>query len=221
MQSLIQATSHTSQWLNILDIEYWCWYCAVTRSSGCGGGRVWAAHCTLGIVIHICYLGPDYRLWLWLVLWNDPSVSQSVFTIMEKAPTRAFSWSESIFCFRIRHSVRFKECHHTSLEIIIIIIVILLPCRRWSCSTCHPPAPASGGSALPPPPISPPCPDNITGYCIDLAGYDEPRVPTYLQVSRHERCAGHSEPLWLTCRVTQFWHRHNIYYTVCREAIIH
>ena len=52
-----------SDW--ILDIEYWCWYCAVTRSSGCGGGRVWAAHCTLGIVIHICYLGPDYRLWMW------------------------------------------------------------------------------------------------------------------------------------------------------------
>ena len=39
----------------------------MTRSSGCGGGRVWAAHCTLGIVIHICYLGPDYRLWLWRV----------------------------------------------------------------------------------------------------------------------------------------------------------
>ena len=49
----------------MLDIEYWCGYCAVTRSSGCGGGRVWAAHCTLGIVIHICYLGPDYRLWMW------------------------------------------------------------------------------------------------------------------------------------------------------------
>ena len=43
-----------------------------------------------------------------LVLWNDPSVSQSVFTITEKAPTRAFSWLKapnSAFTFEtlLRH----------------------------------------------------------------------------------------------------------------------
>ena len=29
---------------------------------------------------------------VWSSAANDPSVSQAVFTIMEKAPTRAFSW---------------------------------------------------------------------------------------------------------------------------------
>ena len=43
-----------------------------------------------------------------LVLWNDPSVSQSVFTITERAPTRAFSWLKaptSAFTFKtlLRH----------------------------------------------------------------------------------------------------------------------
>ena len=43
-----------------------------------------------------------------LVLLNDPSVSQSVFTITEKAPTRAFSWLKaptSAFTFKtlLRH----------------------------------------------------------------------------------------------------------------------
>ena len=39
----------------------------------------------------------------WLVLWNDPSVSQSVFTITEKASNRAFSWLKaptSAFTFK-------------------------------------------------------------------------------------------------------------------------
>ena len=39
-------------------------------------------------------------------LHNDPSVSQPVFTITEKAPTRAFSWLKvptSAFTFKLRH----------------------------------------------------------------------------------------------------------------------
>ena len=43
-----------------------------------------------------------------IVLYSDPSVSQSVFTITEKAPTRAFSWLKaptSAFTFKtlLRH----------------------------------------------------------------------------------------------------------------------
>ena len=39
-----------------------------------------------------------------LVLLNDPSVPQPVFTITEKAPTRAFSWLKAlVFKILLRH----------------------------------------------------------------------------------------------------------------------
>ena len=41
--------------------------------------------------------------WLWSSAADDPSVSLSVFTITEKAPTRAFSWlkaATTVFTFK-------------------------------------------------------------------------------------------------------------------------
>ena len=58
-----------------------------------------------GSPAHCCLAPPgDWRL----VLCSAPSVSQSVFTITEKAPTRAFSWLKaptSAFTFKtlLRH----------------------------------------------------------------------------------------------------------------------
>ena len=55
-------------------------------------------------IVRLVSAGLDTRL----VLCSDPSVSQPVFTIMEKAPTRAFAWLKaptSTFTFKtlLRH----------------------------------------------------------------------------------------------------------------------
>ena len=50
------------------------------------------------------FVWPD--CWLLASAANDPSVSQSVFTITEKAPTRVFSWLKtptSAFTFNLSH----------------------------------------------------------------------------------------------------------------------
>ena len=48
-------------------------------------------------------------LLFYLVLQNDQLVSQSVFTITEKAPTRAFSWLKaptSAFTFHVEDTIK-------------------------------------------------------------------------------------------------------------------
>ena len=122
----------------MLDIEYWCWYCAVTRSSGCGGGRVWAAHCTLGIVIHICYLGPDYRLWMWgsgswAWVWR-PLAPLSIISIIysscqyawETRPTGAGA------CLIVKGYIQGQHYVHSDAIIAMILDQISFYIEKWN-----------------------------------------------------------------------------------------
>ena len=75
----------------------------------------WAlnTHWLLGLALHSpageqCQHWESYSSRSWVVLCSAPSVPQPVFIIMEKAPTRAFSWLKaptSAFTFKtlLRH----------------------------------------------------------------------------------------------------------------------
>ena len=85
----LMTVKHIEISIKYFIVRWWTWHniCSPHAITTPSKTRQWTIH-RLESLNHCYHFSPASRL----VLCSAPSVSQSVFTITEKAPTRAFSW---------------------------------------------------------------------------------------------------------------------------------